>query len=127
MNDTSATLEERKTFIEETMDSAEFFLSNLRNRLSNLQSKRDVLRSTLNELEAEEKSLKVKKNTLSGLKLSQDSRHRQDMEALKSELNSAQELLWASKIDKEEKLRRVEADVIALRKRKGIIPEDPSS
>jgi hypothetical protein len=118
-NDSS--LEGRKAMIEETMDSGEFFLSSLRNRVSNLQSKRDALRATLNELTSEERTLKVRQNTLNGLKISQDLRHRQDMEAVKSEFHASEELLWASKMDKEEKLRKLEADVIALRKRKGLI------
>ncbi len=118
-NDSS--LEGRKAIIEETIDSGEFFLSNLRNRVSNLQAKRDALRATLSELTAEERSLKVRENTLNGLKISRDMQHRQDMEALKSQYKSVEELLWASTIEKQEKLAKFEADVITLRRRKGLI------
>jgi hypothetical protein len=118
MNDSS--LEGRKAMIEEAIDSGEFFLSSLRNRVGNLQTKRDSLRSILGELQAEERSLKVKETKLNGLKISQDLRHRQELESAKADFKSSEELLWASKLEKEDKLKRLESELISLRKRKGL-------
>jgi hypothetical protein len=124
MNDQSS-LEGRRALIEEAMDSGEFFLSSIRNRVDTLQSKRDALRATLNDLHSEERSLKVTENMLKGLKISQDLRHRQEVERIKSEFKMSEELLWASKLEKEEKLKKLEVDVAALRRRKGLA-ERPS-
>lgn len=124
MND-QASLEGKRALIEETMDSGEFFLSSIRNRVDTLQAKRDSLRAALNELHNEERSLKVTENRLKGLKLSQDLRHRQEVERMKSEFKMSEELLWASKLEREEKLRKLDADLSALRRRKGLA-ERPS-
>ena len=121
------TLEGRKAQIEETMDSGEFFLSGMRTRISNLQTKRDSLKAVLSGLEAEERALRLKQTKLKGLQISQDLRHRQETESTKSEFRSSEELLWASKLDKEEKLKKLEIDVETLKKKKGIIPSQQTS
>jgi hypothetical protein len=123
----SNTLEGRKAQIEETMDSGEFFLSGMRTRISNLQTKRDSLKAVLSGLEAEERALKLKQTKLKGLQISQDSRHRQENESTKSEFRHSEELLWASKLDKEEKFRKLELDVETIKKKKGIISSQPIS
>ena len=74
-------LDGRKAIIEEAMDSGEFFLSGLRQRISGLQSRRDGLKSLLNSLESEERVLRVQHNKVQGALLSQDQRHRQIVRA----------------------------------------------
>jgi phage shock protein A len=64
-------LDGKRTLLAESIDSGEFFLSQLRNKISNLEAKRNGLRASLNAIEAEEKSLKVKHSKLNGLILSQ--------------------------------------------------------
>lgn len=115
------TLEGRKATIEETMDSGEFFLSGIRTRVKNLQIKRDSLKSAFSALEAEERTLKLKHTKLKGLQLSQDLRHRQERDAMRAEVRSSEDLLLASKLDKAEKLKRLEVDLGSLKKRKGLL------
>ena len=64
-------LDDKKVLLAESIDSGEFFLSQLRQKVSTLQNKRNTLKSTLNALEAEERSLKVKHSKLNGLSISQ--------------------------------------------------------
>lgn len=115
------TLEGRKATIEETIDSGEFFLAGIRARVSNLQTKRDSLKSTFSALESEERSLKLRHTKLKGLQISQDLRHRQEREATKAEFRTSEDLLLASKLDKAEKLKRLEVDLASLRKKKGLV------
>jgi len=64
-------LDDKKVLLAESIDSGEFFLGQLRQKISALQNKRNSLKSTLNSLEAEERSLKVKQSKLNGLSISQ--------------------------------------------------------
>lgn len=118
MNDESLT--GRKTQIEESMDSAEFFLSGIRQKIGILQAKRDGLKSTLNSLESEERSLKVKMNKLQGLMISQELRNRQDLEHARAQFKSSEELLWSSRVEKEDKCKKLETDIEAMRKKRGL-------
>lgn len=113
-------LDGRKAIIEEAMDSGEFFLSGLRQRISGLQSRRDGLKSLLNSLESEERVLRVQHNKVQGALLSQDQRHRQEMEVLKSEFKTSEEVLWASRMEKEEKCRKLEIEIDSIRRRRGL-------
>ena len=67
----SESLDNRRILLEESMDSGEFFLSQLRQRVETLQKKRDSLLSALNGVESEEKTLRIEQNKLQGLLLSQ--------------------------------------------------------
>ena len=67
----SESLDNRRILLEESMDSGEFFLSQLRQRVETLQKKRDSLLSALNAVEREEKTLRIEQNKLQGLLLSQ--------------------------------------------------------
>ena len=107
------------------MDSGEFYLSGLRQKIAQLRAKRDSVKSTLGSLESEEQSLKVKLNKLQGLLLSQDLRNRQDLEAMKAHFKSAEELLWASRLEKEEKCKKLELDIESM-KRKRTLAAKPS-
>jgi hypothetical protein len=118
MNDDS--LDERRTRIEQSIDSGEFFLSGLKQKLSLLQAKRDALKSTLNGLESEERNLKVKQNKLQGLLISQDSRQKREIEDAKAQYKSSEELLWASRFEKEEKCKKLALDIESIRKRRGL-------
>jgi hypothetical protein len=64
-------LDDRKILLAESIDSGEFFLAQLRQKVSVLQNKRNNLKATLNSLESEERSLKVKHSKLNGLSISQ--------------------------------------------------------
>ncbi len=64
-------LDDRKILLAESIDSGEFFLSQLRQKLTALQNKRNSLKATLVSLESEERSLKVKHSKLNGLSISQ--------------------------------------------------------
>ena len=64
-------LDDKKVLLAESIDSGEFFLSQLRQKVAALQSKRNSLKATLNSLESEERTLKVKHSKLNGLSISQ--------------------------------------------------------
>jgi chromosome segregation ATPase len=64
-------LDGRRTLLAESIDSGEFFLSQLRQKIANLEAKRNNLRTSLASIESEEKALKVKHSKLNGLVLSQ--------------------------------------------------------
>ena len=111
----------RRALIEESRDSAEFFLSGVKTRISQLQSKRDALRSRLNTLESEERSLKVRQNKLKGISISQELRHRQERDVIESSFKASEELMWASKLEKEDKCRRLEVEVESLKRKRGLV------
>jgi hypothetical protein len=64
-------LDDKRTLLAESIDSGEFFLSQLRQKITALQARRNTLRASLSTLETEERSLKVKQSKLNGLSISQ--------------------------------------------------------
>lgn len=64
-------IESKRTLLDESIDSGEFFLGQLRQRIQTLQTKRDTLKSSLAAVESEERTLRIQQNKLEGLLLSQ--------------------------------------------------------
>lgn len=114
-------LDGRKAIFEEAMDSGEFFLSGLRVRISQLQTKRDILKSQLTSLESEERALKVQQNKITGVLLSQEMRNRNELESLKAEFQTSEELLWASRLEKEDKCKKLEIEIESMRRKRGLV------
>lgn len=65
------TLDGRKAQLADTIDSGEFFLSQMRTKIEAMNTKRDSLKVTLAALEQEEKNFRIKQSKLNGLLISQ--------------------------------------------------------
>lgn len=124
------TLEGRKAQLADSIDSGEFFLSQMRTKVETLTSARDSVKSALAALEQEEKSLRVKQSKLNGLLISQyvllfmcfaftdrDLRVRHELEAARLNFKSAEDLLVASLVEKEQKCQKLENDIRILENR----------
>jgi chromosome segregation ATPase len=120
-------LDGRKAFIEEAIDSGEFFLSSLRERISQLKSRRDGLKSVLTSLESEERLLKIQQNKIQGALLSQDLRHGQEVDSLRSAFESAEELLWASRMEKDDKCKKLEMELEGMRRKRALVQRPSKS
>ena len=126
-----ASLDSKRALLEESIDSGEFFLSQLRQRLQVLQSKHSGVTASLSTVQSEEKALRIQLNKLQGLMISQyvisafkehffsDQRSRQDVENLRNGFRSTEEHLWASRLDKEAKCKRLEGEIEALKRKPG--------
>ncbi len=65
------TLEGRMAQLADSIDSGEFFLSQMRLKIETLTAKRDTMKSASAMLEQEEKNLRIKQSKLNGLLISQ--------------------------------------------------------
>ena len=120
-------LDGRRTLLAESIDSGEFFLSQLRQKISSLEAKRNNLKAALSTIEAEEKALKVKHSKLNGLVLSQDFKLKKELETTKFEFKAAEELIWESRLEKEQKCKKLEMDIENLKRKRGLVSHPSQS
>jgi hypothetical protein len=107
----------KKAELEESMSSGEFFLSQMRSKIDTLTKKRDSLKTSLAAIDGEERSLLVKQSKLNGILISQDMRIKQELDVARSGYRMAEDLLYASQIEKEEKCKKLENDIRNLQQR----------